>query len=190
MKRVLVVDFEDSFVYNIVELLRQEDVEPYVVKACNISASLECNFSGVILSPGGKLPMDYPNIRSFIDYYFNKVSILGICLGFQIICYYFGAKLYHINKPLHGYSAPLTISELYDPIFNSVEQGANVGLYHSWGAKITNDLPLKVLASDSRGVVMAVRHCNLPIYGMQFHPESIISGDNGKQMLHNWIGLI
>lgn len=190
MKRVLVVDFEDSFVYNIVESLRQEKVEPYVVKAKDLSESMDCDFSAVVLSPGGKLPMDYPNMKSYIDYFHTKIPILGICLGFQMICEYFGAEIYHIDAPLHGHSATLTINAPYDPIFKSVEQGCSVGLYHSWGAKVTSNLPLDILATDTRGVIMAVKHCDLPIYGMQFHPESIISGENGKQMLRNWVDLI
>ncbi len=190
MKRVLVIDFEDSFVYNIVESLRQERVEVCVVKAEDICGFEERDFSAIILSPGGKLPMDYPNIRSFIDCNYRKIPILGICLGFQMICEYFGAELYHIDTPLHGHSASLIINAPSDPIFSSVDQGCSVGLYHSWGAKLTSDLPLKLLATDARGVVMAVRHRELPIYGMQFHPESIISGESGRAMLRNWVGLI
>ncbi len=190
MKRVLVVDFEDSFVYNIVEALRQEGVEPIVVRAVEISASTYCDLSAIILSPGGKLPKDYPDIRHFVERYYRELPILGICLGFQLLCDYFGAEIYHIDRPLHGDSASLTISAPSDPIFSSVTQGCSVGLYHSWGAKLTADLPLISLATDSRGVVMAMKHSELPIYGMQFHPESIISGDDGKQMLHNWVAMI
>ncbi len=190
MKKVLVIDFEDSFVYNIIEILRCEGVDFEVVSAREVAVPMACDFSGVILSPGGYLPDDFPNITQFIDYYHNGLPLLGICLGCQAISQYFGFELFQIPSPLHGHSAELTIIAPDDIIFKGVEQPCTVGLYHSWAVRPSGESPLDVIALDNRNIVMAIKHKSLPIYGLQFHPESIISGDSGKQMLRNWFSVL
>lgn len=190
MKKVLVIDFEDSFVYNIIEILRCEGVEFSVVSAREVCVPMPCDFSGVVLSPGGYLPDDFPNVIEFIDYYHSRVALLGICLGCQAISRYFGYGLFQIPRPLHGHSAELSITSPDDIIFKGIPQNCSVGLYHSWAVEPNTASPLEVIATDSRNIAMVVKHKSLPIYGLQFHPESIISGENGKQMLRNWFTLL
>ncbi len=190
MNRILVVDCKDSFVYNIIELLRQEGREYSVIDVEDISIPLVSDFSAAILSPGGGVPEEYPNLLRFVEYYHQKIPLLGVCLGHQSICGFFSAELYQIERPLHGYAAPLIINNICEPIFNGVPNMCNVGLYHSWAVRCSADSPLEVIALDERGVVMAIKHKALPIYGVQFHPESIITGDNGRKMLKNWFEIV
>ncbi len=190
MKKVLVIDFEDSFVYNIIEFLRCEQIEFTVVSAREVTTPMTYDFSGVILSPGGYLPDDFPNVMQFIDYYHSQIPMLGICLGCQAISQYFGFELLQIPRPLHGHKAELKISKPNDLIFGNLPIDCSVGLYHSWAVKPNEASPLEVLALDNRNIVMVVKHNSLPIYGLQFHPESIISGESGKQMLRNWLSLL
>ncbi len=190
MNRVLVIDCKDSFVYNIIEVLRQENICHDVVEIENLSIPMMFDFSAAIISPGGGTPSLYPNIIRFIDYYYQKVPILGICLGLQAIGSYFGDELYQLDRPLHGCSAYLSLTPPKDPIFEGIDDNCEVGLYHSWAVKQSKLSPLRTIATDERGIVMAVRHKTLPIYGFQFHPESIISGANGRKMLSNWVKMI
>ncbi len=190
MNRILVVDCKDSFVYNVIELLRCMRIEYCVVEVENIVTPMPCDFTAAILSPGGGKPSEYPNIIRFIDYYHQTIPMLGICLGHQAISCYFGANLYQIEKPLHGISAALNINTPVDPIFNSIDNLSEVGLYHSLAVRCSHSESLTVLATDCRGVIMAVKHKTLPIYGLQFHPESVISGQTGVQVFSNWISTI
>ncbi len=190
MKHVLIVNLRDSFVYNIVETIRQcKNIGVRVVEVDTIKEwkfTKEC--CGVILSPGGGIPSEYPELLEFIDQYHTLVPMLGVCLGHQALCQYFGAELYCLDKPLHGYKENLIITEQSE-IF-SLDCDNNdmpIGLYHSWAVKIDSTMAIKNLATDTRGIIMAIKHKELPIYGVQFHPESYISGKFGQKTLHNWI---
>ncbi len=177
--------------YNIVEALRQMGQDVIVEDIDSLKVPCDEEFSAAVLSPGAGLPDEYPNLKDFINYYHKLVPILGICLGHQALCSYFGARLYQIEQPLHGYSATLDILKGDDPIFYDIAQqkSCNVGLYHSWGVDCSCSEDLELLAQDERKCTMAVKHRTLPIYGFQFHPESVISGEAGMKMIKNWLAI-
>ncbi len=190
MRKILVVDAKDSFVYNIVEAIRKEGKQVDVIDVDNLIFPLKETYLGIILSPGGGLPYEFPKLMKLIALYHDKTPMLGICLGHQALCTYFGANLYQIESPLHGHCGNLTLLEPRDPIFNKVSEESDIGLYHSWAIDSSNCEDLQLLATDERKCEMVVKHASLPLYGVQFHPESIISKECGQYIFRNWIEMI
>ncbi len=190
MRKILVVDAKDSFVYNIVEAIRKEDVPVEIISIDDLVFPLEEDYLGIILSPGGGLPCEFPQLMKLIELYHDKIPMLGICLGHQALWSYFGAKLSQIMQPLHGHCGELTLIDPQDPIFNNVSDFSDIGLYHSWAIDSSGIEDLQLLAIDERKCEMVVKHASLPLYGVQFHPESIISKECGQTIFRNWIDII
>ena len=190
MRKILVVDAKDSFVYNIVEAIRKEGKSVEVISIDDLAFPLKENYLGIILSPGGGLPCEFPQLMKLIELFHDKIPMLGICLGHQALWSYFGADLYQIESPLHGHSGKLTLLQKQDPIFNNIYDHSDIGLYHSWGIDSSGCDELQLLATDERKCEMVVKHASLPLYGVQFHPESIISKECGQVIFKNWIGMI
>ncbi len=184
---ILVVDNFDSFTYNLVDYLRQLG-QHINVKRNNspLSEILSEEYKGVVLSPGPGIPKNAGQLMKIVDHYIGNVPLLGICLGHQAIGEYYNAKLIKAKKPMHG-----KISEVIhknDPLFYKIPQRFNVVRYHSL---IFNDLPdqLKIIATTRDGEIMALKHKSLLAYGVQFHPEAILT-EFGLQILKNWINLL
>jgi anthranilate synthase/phosphoribosyltransferase len=182
--KVLVLDNFDSFTYNLVDFFRQLGCG---VKVYRNTAPLEAleqeDFDLLVLSPGPSVPRNAGNLMAVIDRFHERKPILGVCLGHQALIEYFGGTLANI-APVHGKSVP--IEHDGRGVFTGLEQGIHIARYHSWaGAVIPNDL--EVTARSADGVVMAVRHKRLPIEGIQFHPESVLSmrNDAGMRLLRN-----
>lgn len=188
MKKILVVNNNDSFVYNLVEILRLLQVDSDVIICDELTFPLTTTCNGIILSPGPGIPAEYPQLEQLIHRYHKTYPILGVCLGHQSIASYFGASLVHLNHPLHGHTSTLHITHESDTLFLNVPNLSNIGRYHSW-VIAPDSLPdcLQSIAKDEHDNIMAIKHSYYPIYGVQFHPESIISGDTGKQLISNWI---
>lgn len=186
MKSILIIDNYDSFVYNITQIVEESNLCTYsIIKNDEDS---ECDFTaydGIIISPGPGIPQEAGNLLSIIDKCKHSHSILGVCLGHQAIAEYFGGSLKNIGKPLHGYPSPLIILDNKCIIFNGVDNYSNIGHYHSW---VVDKMPqlFEITATDDKGYIMAMKHKELPIFGLQFHPESIMTID-GKKMIINWI---
>ena len=188
MKKILVVDNHDSFVYNLVEYLRLlGDFEIEVIYNEEIREISGNTYSGILLSPGAGLPIDYPEMLQLIRAYYKDTPILGICLGHQALANYFGATLKRFNHPKHGHASELHILDTEEILFRNVAQNSRIGRYHSWVID-SHNIPdiLKVTAVDEEGNIMAIRHKKYALRGVQFHPESIISTD-GKKMISNWL---
>lgn len=181
---LLIVDNNDSFTYNIVEMVRSvSDIQIKVIKSVDIIIDEVANYDIIILSPGPSLPQDFPILQTIIETYKSTIPILGICLGHQAICTFFGAHLVRSKQVIHGFDSWIDT----DPnslLFKGMTQTV-VGRYHSWYA---TDIPdsLKIIAKDKQGVVMAVEHKKYPIFGVQFHPESYITAE-GKKIIKNFI---
>ena len=188
MKKILVIDNHDSFIYNLIEYLREiPEVSITTIQNHEIPHTQISNFDGILLSPGAGLPFDYPEMIQLIEKQHQQCSIFGVCLGHQAIANYFGGALKRLSKPKHGHTSRLNIIEPADKLFYEISQSSEIGRYHSW--VIDQDLLpecLEVIAYDDEKNIMAIKHTTLPIWGVQFHPESIITKE-GKQMLHNWI---
>ncbi len=189
MVRVLVADCNDSFVYNLVEILRKNSLCSYQVHSVAecVHIPLE-DFDALLLSPGPGIPKEVEGLYELIEKCYRSHPILGICLGHQAIATFFGGELSQINAPLHGHSDQLTNIQTEDPLFKNYKEDARIGRYHSWiVAEQTLPKTLKVLAhSQEDHSIMALRHLSYPIWGLQFHPESYISTD-GETLVNNWL---
>lgn len=184
--KILVLDNNDSFTYNLVELIKQVNgLEPIVLKHTYQEEFPKVD--GVIFSPGPGLPHQKPLMRKAMRQYLDQVPILGICLGHQFIAEYFGEELINLGQPLHGIE--VEIDQLKeDIVFKDVEFPFKAALYHSWAMKPNSDSELVVLAHYKQ-IPMALKHKSSSVYGFQFHPESFLT-IVGKTLLKNWIDVI
>lgn len=182
---VLLFDNYDSFTYNLYDYIKQIGLECRVIR--NDEFTLEeiknINFSSIVISPGPGIPADSGLCLPLIDYYHDKLPILGICLGYQALGEFFGAKLVKAQKPMHGKTSILKIQRK-GRLFHNLKEEIEVMRYHSL---ILQELPqvLQLLAETSQFEAMAFQHVTLPLAGVQFHPESILTKD-GLQILRNW----
>jgi anthranilate synthase component 2 len=186
--QILIIDNYDSFVYNIVQLLRQIDgVEFDVMRNDDNRLNNLDVYDAVIISPGPDVPEAAGSLMDVIRRYNATIPMLGICLGFQALAQYFGAKLINLDTPLHGHESILVDVDCNDVLYKSVEQPISVGHYHSWVVdKATLPECLHPTAYDDAGNLMSFSHRALPIYGVQYHPESIIT-TQGKAIIENFI---
>lgn len=187
--RILLLDNFDSFTYTIAHYLEQLDVEVCVENNRDFDLKTLSEYEAVVLSPGPGLPKTAGNLMEVIDksIELNK-PMLGICLGMQAIVAHFGGELYNLPDVKHGQKVGVKILE-ESLLFQSIPRTIYVGLYHSWA--VTQPLPegLRATAISSEGVLMAVEYKRLPIYAVQFHPESILS-EFGLDVFRNFISLV
>jgi anthranilate synthase/aminodeoxychorismate synthase-like glutamine amidotransferase len=184
-KNLLLIDNYDSFTFNLVHYLEDLEVHVTVIRNNKITPQ-ECEpYDAVVLSPGPGIPSEAGNLLSILDHMKDKKPLLGICLGHQAITEVFGGKIINLEKVYHGISTQMTHTE--NELFKGIPSKFNAGRYHSWVAE-NNSFPdvLEITATDENGQIMALKHKTLPIYGLQFHPESIMTPD-GKVMLKNFI---
>jgi anthranilate synthase component II len=186
-KSILVIDNYDSFTFNLVHLLNEVGYDATVWRNDKFELSDVESFDKILLSPGPGIPSEAGLLLDVIRNYAPVKSILGICLGMQAIAEVFGGELYNLSRPVHGRATALTILDKEEPLFQNCTNGFMVGRYHSWAVN-TENLPeeIKVTASDSAGVIMALTHTSYDVKGVQFHPESILT-ENGKQLIENWL---
>lgn len=186
--KVLILDNYDSFTFNLVHYVEQF-VDAVEVKR-NDEASIEEieNYDAIVLSPGPGLPKDAGVMPKLIKRYASTKKILGVCLGHQAIAEHFGGKLINLNEVLHGVAVPVKVVDEGEPMFNQLPRNFKTGRYHSWSVA-GDDFPemLKVTATDRNGNVMALRHREYDVSGVQFHPESLLT-EHGLQMIKNWVG--
>lgn len=185
---ILLIDNYDSFSYNLYQLIGE--IEPNIKVIRNDEMTIDeirnLNPNGIILSPGPGRPEDAGVIIEAVQSRGKDLPILGVCLGHQAICAAFGATITYAKELMHGKQSDVKFDTAC-PLFKGCPEIAPVARYHSLAAD-ANTIPeeLKITALTTDGEVMAVQHKEYPIYGVQFHPESIMTPD-GKQMLRNFI---
>ena len=188
MIKILVLDNYDSFTYNLVQYV-QEIVGHKIDVFRNDAIPLEAvaAYDKIILSPGPGLPKDAGIMLELIKKYAPTKHILGVCLGHQAIGEAFGGTLHNIEKVYHGVATPIKIVDGSELLFRNIPFAIEVGRYHSWVVEKDN-LPdcFQITAIDEQGVIMAMRHRDFNVRGVQFHPESIMTPE-GKQMLRNFL---
>ena len=184
--KILVIDNYDSFTYNLVQYIRE--LVPYqldIFRNDKISISDVELYDIIVLSPGPGIPSEAGITPEVIRQYHKTKSILGVCLGHQAIGEVFGGKLKNLSKVYHGVST--TISVVKDDIlFKGKNKDFEAGRYHSWIVE-KEGFPdcLEITAVDENGTIMALRHKEYNVRGVQFHPESILTPD-GKLILKNF----
>jgi len=183
--KLLLLDNYDSFTYNLYDYLSQLGVSCIVYRNDQISISEieEHDFDGIVLSPGPKRPETAGILMEVVEYFYQSKPILGICLGMQAIGEFFGAKLVHANLPVHGKTSWVNHSK--KGLFDGIKCPTQVMRYHSL---VLEEMPtcLESVAWTEEGELMALHHKSLPVWGVQFHPESILTTD-GLIILDNWI---
>lgn len=187
---ILLIDNYDSFSYNLFQMVGEINPDIKVIR--NDEMTLEeiemLEPSHIILSPGPGRPADAGICEKVVDYFKGKVPILGVCLGHQAICEVFGGTIGYADKLMHGKTSMVTL-DLTSKIFGGMEPKIQVARYHSL-ATVKDSLldNLKVIARTESDEIMAVEHVEYPIYGVQFHPESILT-PNGKQILERFLNI-
>lgn len=164
-----------------------ESVSVDVIQDNNVKIDEISHYDRIVFSPGPGLPSETCSLFPVLESYWNKKPILGVCLGMQGIGEYFGGKLYNQLEVKHGVSELISV-DISSTLFHGLEEKMEVGLYHSWALEIDNCPELKQTAISDKKVVMALEHKSFPIYGVQFHPESILT-PNGKKIIKNFLEL-
>ena len=178
---LLVIDNRDSFVYNVVELLRSlPELTFEVIPEGELELSSLPGHDGLILSPGPGVPSEFPRMQTLIRAEAGVKPILGICLGHQALAEHYGAELVQLPAPRHGHASALVVEDPADRLVGAIPTGSLVGRYHSWAvdeASLPTCLvPTAYCADVGEGrVLMAMRHRTEPVWSLQFHPESMIS---------------
>ncbi len=185
---MILIDNYDSFTYNIVQYLQELGVEPKVFENDKITINelKNLNFDRIIISPGAGNPDTAGISMNVIKEFYKTKKILGICLGHQCIAQFFGGKIEKSTNPTHGKTSKINICE-NSKLFQNLPQEFKVTRYHSLEV---SSLPkeLKITAKTQDGTIMAIEHKILPIYGVQFHPEAILT-EYGHELLENFIKL-
>lgn len=185
--RILIIDNYDSFTYNLFQYIR-EITPSFVEVRRNDKVSVEeaGEYDILVLSPGPGLPSQARNMMAILKAFFTEKPILGVCLGHQAIGELCGAELINLPKVYHGVSSSLQIPD-QEGLFKGVSSGSKAGRYHSWTIR-KDSLPSDLIptAYDESGEIMALRHRVCPVFGVQFHPESVMTPD-GKKILENFL---
>ncbi len=190
MKNVLVLDNYDSFTYNLVHILREMGLKDDMDVCRNDKISLDqvSDYENIMLSPGPGLPKDAGIMPELIRTYSPEKNILGVCLGHQAIGEAFGSSLYNLPVVYHGVITDVQIVD-EDVLFRNIPRSFQVCRYHSWVIDKEDVAPdLHITSIDEEGNIMAVKHKQYNVRGVQFHPESIMT-EHGKKMIENWLAI-
>ena len=184
---ILVLDNHDSFVFNLDRYLQQLGQPTIVIRsdAISVDSIQRGNFSALVISPGPKAPEQAGCCLQAIRRLKNSLPILGVCLGHQCIAEAFGGQIVSSPKPLHGRSCEINHNN--QGLFANLPNPLQVGRYHSLVVQAKSLPPgLVVDATSEEGCIMSLRHESLPIFGVQFHPESILT-HCGYELLSNFL---
>ncbi len=187
MKKIIIIDNYDSFTYNLVHAIQEIVGHPIeVVRNDVIDYDLLDTMDYIVLSPGPGIPEEAGDLKAVIKRYAGKKKMLGVCLGQQAIAEVFGATIKNLDEVYHGVQTPVSVIN-DDPLFAGIPSPIDVGRYHSWVVeKDTLSNEFIITSEDDKGEIMSMRHKELPIYAVQFHPESILT-PTGEQMLANFL---
>lgn len=185
---ILIIDNYDSFTFNLVQLAGRFESDIKVIKNDELSAAqvLALNPTHIIISPGPGKPKEAGVCEEVIKLAAGRVPLLGICLGHQAICEAYGAQITYAKTLMHGKKSLIHIAN-GNPLFRGLSPVLEVGRYHSLSAaRATLPDELLVIAEDDAGEVMGVKHKEHEVYGLQFHPESILTA-GGEVMMENFL---
>ena len=184
---ILLIDNYDSFSYNLYQLIGSLDEDIRVVRndTMTVDEIDALKPKAIVISPGPGRPEDAGICIELIRKLGPKYPILGVCLGHQSVCVAYGATVTYARTLMHGKQSSIDFQD--DPLFEGVLEGTKVARYHSLAAD-PDTIPscLKVIAMADDGEIMAVRHTEYPVYGVQFHPESVMTPE-GPRMMQNFL---
>lgn len=184
--KLLLVDFKDSFTYNLFHSFESLGAEVDVIEdGYEITERHILEYDGVILSPGPGLPEETKSMFSLISMVRGKKPLLGVCLGMQGIAQYYEIPLYNLNRVKHGVSTKVN-QVFQSPLLEGLPSSFEAGLYHSWAVQIENQMELQLTAISEDQVAMAFQNVDDKVFGIQFHPESVLT-PNGNQLLENFV---
>lgn len=188
MSKIIIIDNYDSFTYNLVQIVNEIQDEEVTVRRNNETTIEEvATFDHIILSPGPGLPEEAGLLKDIIKELGSTHKILGVCLGLQAIGEVYGAKLKNLDRVFHGIQSEFVQSENISVIFKGVSLIFQAGRYHSWVVdKETISDDLIVTARGEFGEIMAAQHKTHQVYGVQFHPESIMTPE-GSKIVENFL---
>ena len=186
MKNLVIIDNYDSFTFNLVHYVEPLVDELNIMRNDKIDHDLIKKSKYLLLSPGPGLPNQANQLIEVIDKYHSTHVILGVCLGHQALAQYFGAELKNLAKVKHGINSEIEILD-FQFLYKDLPNKFNIAHYHSW---VIKNLPKELLISsyDSSKNIMSFRHRSFKVFGIQFHPESILT-QNGLAILKNWINI-
>jgi len=189
LKKVILIDNYDSFTYNLLHYI--EGILGYkitVKRNDEVKLNEIDEYDYIVFSPGPGLPEEAGLMKTIIKHYGNTKKMLGVCLGMQAIAEVFEGELINLKKPFHGVATAITCDN-NDPLYNQLPKNFKVGRYHSWAINpIKKPKGLKITSESKEGVIMSFTHENLPIYGVQYHPESILT-EYGKDIIANFLAI-
>ena len=187
---ILLIDNYDSFSYNLYQLVGSINQNIQVIRndELNVQQIERLNPSHIIISPGPGRPKDAGICETAIDYFKDKIPLLGVCLGHQAIAETFGGKITYAKEIMHGKQSTIILTEP-SPLFNGLEQKFTAARYHSLAvSRETMPQELKITAQTDDGEIMALEHRTYPIFGLQFHPESILTAQ-GDTIIRNFLAI-
>ncbi len=190
MEKVLILDNYDSFTYNLVHYVEANpNYEVDVFRNDEITLKDVGNYETIILSPGPGLPKDAGILKEVISTYAASKKILGVCLGMQAMGEVFGGELINLNDVFHGVATPITVTDPSDLLYKGLPSSFDIGRYHSWVVS-NKEFPevLKITSIDENNQIMSLKHKEHKLYGVQFHPESILT-EHGKEMITNFLNI-
>ena len=184
--KIVIIDNYDSFTYNLSHLIKEIGADVTVIRNDQFTLNQLMPFDKIVLSPGPGIPSEAGLLLDVIKTYAGKKPILGVCLGHQAIGEVFGGQLENLSDVFHGVATEGTQFS-NDYIFEGLTKRITMGRYHSWVVSREN-FPscLEVTAVSDEGHIMALKHKNFDIHGIQFHPESVLTPE-GKTMVKNFI---
>jgi anthranilate synthase component 2 len=186
--RILLLDNYDSFTYNLLHYVEEAgDCRVDVYRNDEISLEAVDAYKQIILSPGPGLPSEAGILVPLIKKYAASKKMLGVCLGLQAMAEAFGGKLIQLEQVMHGVGRDVKVTAQHDSIFTGLPPSFMAGRYHSWVAN-RSTLPdcFQITAEDEYGNIMAIRHKQFDLCGVQFHPESVLT-PLGKTIIKNWV---
>jgi len=190
MEKIIVLDNYDSFTYNLVHYIESNpNYEVDVFRNDEISIDAIANYNTIILSPGPGLPEEAGILKELVKRYAPTKKILGVCLGMQAIGEVFGGELENLNDVFHGVATSITITNTSDLLYKNLPEKIEVGRYHSWVIS-NNNFPNKLIVTskDDNDQVMSIKHQDYNVYGVQYHPESILT-EHGKEIINNFLDI-
>ena len=184
--KIVIIDNYDSFTYNLSHLIKEIGAEVTVIRNDQFTLNQLEPFDKIVLSPGPGIPSEAGLLLDVIKTYKGRKPILGVCLGHQAIGEVFGGTLENLSDVFHGVATEGTQFS-NDYIFDSLSKRVTMGRYHSWVVSRENfPTCLEVTAVSDEGQIMALKHKNYDIHGIQFHPESVLTPE-GKTIVRNFI---